>query len=354
MTIPLPRSWYLDRTHFETEMAVIFGRAWLPVTHISALSEPGDYLATRVGGQEIIVVCGEDREVRCFYNVCQHRAHPLLEGYGRLRSSITCPYHAWRYTFSGALQHARYTDKVTGFDAQQFGLTSIASTSFAGFIMVCLDDKVGELPAPLRELETRLLADHPSLPFMREVRRREDVLQANWKTIIENYLECYHCNVAHPSFGQFDLNTWKHLVEDGWSRQGRVAGASDDAHIGQEDLIGLSAWWQWPHIFWARAYDSSSFVVTLHEPLAPERTRQTRITYTTSGFEDDNLKAFTDLFDEVFAEDISLVEKVQRGLASPGYRGGRLIRQREARAGWSEHGVEHFQDWVRRSVEKAR
>ena len=331
-------------------MTVVFDRAWLPVAHLSDVGESGAYVTARVCGHEIILVCGEDKTVRAFYNVCQHRAHRLLEGAGRLKTSITCPYHAWTYALDGALRYARHSDKVADFDEARFGLSPISTMTFAGFIMICFDDSASEPPASVRALEALVLKDHPSLPTMREVRRREAVLKANWKTIVENYLECYHCNVAHPSFGNFDLTTWKHLVGDGWSRQGRVRRDIDGAKFDHDDIIGLSAWWQWPNVFWARANGSDSFTVALHEPLAADRTRQTRIVYATSGHEDDELKAFNVLFDKVFQEDVSLVESVQSGLASRGYRGGKLIEDPQASAGWSEHTVGHFQDLVRRAV----
>jgi choline monooxygenase len=221
---------------------------------------------------------------------------------------------------------------------------------FAGFVIVCFDDDAAAPATTFRDLEDLLLHDHPQLPVMREVRRREAVLKANWKSIVENYLECYHCDVAHPSFGNFDMTTWKHLVHDGWSRQGRVAPDADDDTLGDGDIIGLSAWWQWPNTFWARALGSDTFVAAFHEPLAPNLTRQIRIVYTATGHEDSELRNFNDLFDDVFQEDVSVVESVQRGLASRGYRGGALIEQRAARAGWSEHAVHRFQDLVRRTM----
>jgi choline monooxygenase len=185
---------------------------------------------------------------------------------------------------------------------------------------------------------------------MREVRRREAVLKANWKTIVENYLECYHCDVAHPSFGNFDLTTWTHLSGDGWSRQGRIAPGIDDDSLGDDDIIGLSAWWQWPNTFWARAPKADTFVAAFHEPLAPNLTRQVRVVYSQSGQEGRELREFNDLFDDVFQEDVSIVESVQRGLASRGYRGGALMEHRTASAGWSEHVVHHFQDLVRQAM----
>ena len=93
--------------------------------------------------------------------------------------------------------------------------------------------------------------------------------------------------------------------------------------------------------------NADTFIAVFHEPLAPGLTRQTRIVYAASGREDTELRQFNELFDEVFQEDTSVVENVQRGLSSHGYRGGALIEQQAARAGWSEHGVHYFQDLVR-------
>ncbi len=346
----LPRSWYLDADHYQLEMAAVFGRAWLPVAHGRDLAEAGSYLATTVGGHDIFLVRGRDGEIRGFHNVCQHRAHRLLDGSGQLKNTIVCPYHAWTYDLDGALRGAPRADDTGAFDPSCFGLEPVRTALFAGFITVCFDADAGQPPSNLQDIERLLIHDHPRLPAMGEVRRREAVIDANWKTIIENYLECYHCNVAHPSFGNFDLSTWKHLVGDGWSRQGRVAPGLDDHHIGHGDIVGLSAWWQWPNILWARASEADTFVAVFHEPLGPGRTRQTRLVYAASRQEDAALEAFNELFDKVFKEDVAIVENVQRGLASPGYRGGTLMEQPAARAGWSEHGVHHFQDLVRAAV----
>lgn len=351
MMTPLPRSWYLDADHFQFEMAAVFGRAWLPAAHGTDLAEPGSYLTTTVGGHEIFLVRDRAGDIRAFHNVCQHRAHRLLDGSGRLKNTITCPYHAWTYGLDGALRNAPKATHVAGFDPSCVGLKAVRTAMFAGFITVCFDADADQPTANLREIESLLLHDHPRLPVMREVRRRDVVLHANWKTIIENYLECYHCAVAHPSLGNFNMATWKHLVHDGWSRQGRVAPGLDDSEIGDGDIIGLSAWWQWPNIFWARALEADTFVAAFHEPLAPGLTRQTRIIYAVGGREDTELRQFNELFDNVFLEDKSIVESVQRGLASRGYRGGAIIEQPAARAGWSEHGVHRFQDLVRQAID---
>jgi len=344
---PPSRAWYTDRSRFEIEMRELFGRAWLVVCHGSDVAEPGSYLTARIGGEEIALVRGRDDVLRCFHNVCQHRAHRLLEGRGVLKAVITCPYHAWAYGLDGTLRTAPNMTQVRDFDPAAFSVPRIRTAMFAGFVMLCHDDDTPEPDALFGDLESRLLADHPRLPEMKAVRVREAVLNANWKAVIENYLECYHCDTAHPSFGNFDMTTWKHVWGNGWSRQGRVPAAKADKATGQDDIEGLSAWWQWPAVFWARALGPESFVVARHEPLSANQTHQTRVVYSADGKETAELKDFNDLFDEVFAEDVSVVESVQRGLGSRGYRGGVLVEDPDRSAGWSEHAVGQFQAMVR-------
>ena len=347
MRHPPSRAWYTERSRFEIEMRELFGRAWLVVCHGSDVAEPGSYLTARIGGEEIALVRGRDDVLRCFHNVCQHRAHRLLEGRGVLKAVITCPYHAWAYGLDGTLRTAPNMTQVREFDPASFSVPSIRTAMFAGFVMLCHDEGTPEPGELFGDLEKRLLADHPRLPEMKAVRVREAVLNANWKAVIENYLECYHCDTAHPSFGNFDMTTWKHVWGNGWSRQGRVPAAKADKATVQDDIEGLSAWWQWPAVFWARALGPDSFVVARHEPLSETRTHQTRTVYSVDGMETGELKDFNDLFDDVFAEDVSVVESVQRGLGSRGYRGGVLVEDPDRSAGWSEHAVGQFQAMVR-------
>lgn len=347
MQHPPSRSWYTDNDHHALEMREIFGRSWLVVCHGSEVAEPGSYVTARAGGEEIALVRGRDGTLRGFYNVCQHRAHRLLDGSGTLKATITCPYHAWAYGLDGTLRAAPNMQRTKDFDPAAFPLAVLRTAMFAGFVMICHDKATPEPGVLYGDLEARLLGDHPKLPVMRPIRRREAVLQANWKAVIENYLECYHCDTAHPSFGNFDMTTWKHVWGDGWSRQGRVTPDNAERAIGQDDIQGLSAWWHWPAVFWARALDRDSFVVARHEPLGPAQTLQTRVVYTADGIETPELKDFNDLFDIVFTEDVSVVESVQRGLGSRGYRGGVLVEDPGLSAGWSEHAVGRFQDMVR-------
>ena len=111
----LPGKYYYDPLIYRRELETIFYRNWQYACHVSRLAEPGMYFVRDIGDQSIVVLRDSGGEIRAFHNVCQHRAHRLLEGEGRVRDAITCPYHAWRYGLSGELRFARGSDQVAGF-----------------------------------------------------------------------------------------------------------------------------------------------------------------------------------------------------------------------------------------------
>ena len=121
----LPSRYYFDETIYRSEMTHIHRKAWTYIGHVSEVAKPGQYFTDIVGEQPIVVVCGRDEVVRCFYNVCSHRGHKLLEGSGQLKSKgIMCPYHAWMYSLDGRLGSARLSEGVAGFDKAEFGLVA--------------------------------------------------------------------------------------------------------------------------------------------------------------------------------------------------------------------------------------
>src|SRR5689334_14869322 len=123
----LPSRYYTDETIYRDEMRKVHQRSWCYVGHLSDVAEPGTYFTDVVGEQPILVVKGQDGEVRAFYNVCQHRGHELLKGRGRLKTKgISCPYHAWLYRLDGTLAAAPMTEAVEHFDKSQFSLKPIA------------------------------------------------------------------------------------------------------------------------------------------------------------------------------------------------------------------------------------
>ena len=118
----LPSPWYYRADVLEREKEEIFFRSWRFVCHRSALGTPGSYVTVDIHGQGIVAIRGRDGRLRAFYNVCQHRAHELLQGRGTVKAAITCPYHGWAYGTDGSLRSARLCDRVPDFDKADFSL----------------------------------------------------------------------------------------------------------------------------------------------------------------------------------------------------------------------------------------
>ena len=121
----LPAEYYTSAQIYQLEKEKIFAHSWLCVAHGSELAESNDYITREVAGESIIVVRGRDGVLRAFYNVCPHRGHQLLQGSGRAKNVITCPYHAWTFKLDGQLGHARNCENVEDFDPSRASLSAL-------------------------------------------------------------------------------------------------------------------------------------------------------------------------------------------------------------------------------------
>lgn len=199
----LPRASYLDATEFRHEYAAIFESGWVCVGRSDALTEPGDYLAIRLQEQSLLVVRGDNGVLRAFYNVCRHRGTELvpLKGpgpiSGQFSRSIVCPYHAWSYHLDGRLRGTPHLD----IDTDGVTLHTITLAEWGGFIFVCLAESHDE---PLSQTLGDGIARLQRYPLA-DLRAGHTItydVEANWKVIVENYNECYHCGPVHPELCQ--------------------------------------------------------------------------------------------------------------------------------------------------------
>jgi len=156
----LPARFYLEPEVFEREKEAIFYRHWHYAGHLSQLEKAGDYVTLRIADESIFVMRGEDGTLRGFYNVCRHRAHELLQGSGCVES-LLCPYHAWTYRSDGSLRHARFAEKVPGFDHDAFCLPQVRVETFCGFVFINLDHDAEPLAAVTGGVEEALREDAP-------------------------------------------------------------------------------------------------------------------------------------------------------------------------------------------------
>ena len=200
--LTLPASWYSDPEVLRLEQERIFGRAWQYAGSLSQLAEPGSYFTCRAGATPVVVVRTRDGDLRGLVNVCRHRGHEVAEGCGR-RETLQCPYHAWTYDLDGSLRAAPRSDREPGFDRADWSLRPVLVDTWGPLVFVNPDLGAAPLAETLGELPQEM-ADRGLDPAGLEYhgRSRDWVIEANWKLVVENFLECYHCPVAHKSFSK--------------------------------------------------------------------------------------------------------------------------------------------------------
>ena len=191
----LPQAFYVADDVFARDMDLLLG-GWNLLGHESEIAAPGDWITAGFGRESAIIVRGEDGNVRALANVCRHRGSRVCAEARGNAAVFTCPYHAWSYRLDGRLRAAR--EMPEGFDPAAFGLKSLPLAIVGGLMFVSF----GPAPPSLEEAAPALAAmtDHYGWGRARIAARRNYSVAANWKLVLENYHECYHCGPAHPEF----------------------------------------------------------------------------------------------------------------------------------------------------------
>lgn len=347
-TMSLNKDAYVRPDWFNADLQAIFARSWQWVCHVEKLRNPGDYLAVSVAGHPIAVVRDREGKLRAFYNVCKHRAHHLLEGAGNT-TRIMCPYHAWTYKLDGQLVRAPHTETLEDFNAKDICLDQVQVEEFCGFIYVNLDPSAASLASQSGDLETEIRHWAPDIDQLTFARRLTYEIKSNWKNVIDNFLECYHCPTAHKDFCTLvDMDTYKVTTHGIYSSHMADAGKSaNSAYDTSNAKVQTHAvWWLWPNTCLMRYPGRSSMIVLNVIPAGPDRTLETYDFYLETPEPDAAEVEAIRYIDEVLQpEDIGLVESVQRGMNTPAFTQGRIVNDPDG-SGQSEHAVHHFHGLV--------
>jgi phenylpropionate dioxygenase-like ring-hydroxylating dioxygenase large terminal subunit len=337
---------YVDPKWHEAELRSVFARTWQWVCHVEKLTKPGSYVAVTVAGMPVAVVRNRSGDLRAFYNVCKHRAHELLSGSGTTRA-IVCPYHAWTYDLSGRLRAARRADAMETFDKSEICLDQVRVEEFGGFVYVNLDRTARPLGEQAPDLAAEIAQWAPDVAGLTHAKRLSYEVETNWKNVIDNFLECYHCHIAHREFVDLvDMDTYEVRTHDIWSSHFAEAGTHENSAY---DVSGASVtthavWWLWPNTCLLRYPGRSNFMVFQVLPDGPERTVETWDFFLESAELNEAEEQSVRYIDDVLQQqDIALVESVQRGMRTPAFTQGRIVFDPErSGSGLSEHGVHHF------------
>jgi len=194
----LQQALYNDEAAFRHDMATVFTRNWVLAGHAAQAPKPGDYFLVDIAEESIIIVRGNDGQLRAFANVCRHRGSRVClkpEGHA---SVLVCPYHAWSYNLDGSMRAAR--NMGADFDKSQFGLKPIALEVIEGLVFITLS----QTPLSLDVARDTISRAYGAYGWgdAKVAHRQTYRVEANWKLAVENYLECYHCTPAHPEYSK--------------------------------------------------------------------------------------------------------------------------------------------------------
>ncbi len=203
----LPQAFYSSQEIFDLDMRHIFARNWLFVALSCEVPQPGSWITLKIGDDGIVIVRGQDNQIRAFYNTCRHRGSQVCIGASGKAKRLVCPYHQWSYDLDGSLIRARLMDE--DFEPQRFGLKPVHLQNVAGYLFISLVETPPDFSTMRRDLEP-YIAPH-DIENCKVVHTQTLVEKANWKLVLENNRECYHCNGSHPellrTLAVFDSDT---------------------------------------------------------------------------------------------------------------------------------------------------
>ena len=359
--LTLPARYFYDEEIFKAERERIFYPAWHCVGHVNELAEPGQFLTFDILDQTIVVLRGDDGQIRAFHNVCQHRGNRLLEARrGKLGSVLRCGYHSWCYSRDGSLKSAPRSERLPDFDRKEYGLKGVRAEILGSFVFVNFDPDAAPLAEIGKGVDATMSAYLPDLANMTLIEEVDVVVPANWKIIMDNSIEGYHFGLSGPvhkelaaliEFKQYSLEAhgkW-------WTYIGPPKPGGSAAY--GAPLAGAT--WQTDSFFNIGIWPNTTFYcfpfadlcgTFLMIPLGPEKSLLRFGYYGPQRPMPEVTKACIKWMNEKLGpEDIQLNVTQQRGLRSFGYNQGRYLIDPE-RSNESEHLVHHFHKLVHQAV----
>ncbi|MES3675063.1 aromatic ring-hydroxylating dioxygenase subunit alpha [Halomonas elongata] len=201
----LPQPFYNDERLFQLDIQEIFSKEWLFAGLTCELPSKGNFITLEIGDNPVVIVRGNNGEIHAFHNVCRHRGSRLCVKESGKVAKLVCPYHQWTYELDGRLLFAG-TDMGSDFDLSAYGLKPVHVRTAGGYIFISLAEQPPAIDELLETMENYL--DLYDMDNVKVAVESSIVEQANWKLVIENNRECYHCNGAHPellnSLQEFD------------------------------------------------------------------------------------------------------------------------------------------------------
>lgn len=354
----LPGRAYTDPAVFVAEQEKIFETSWIAVVRSAELDGPGAFRTVDVGRENVVVVRGRDGQLRAFLNVCRHRgARVCMAESGTVRRNLQCGYHAWTYGLDGRLVAAPNLTSMPDLDRTAYGLVPVALREWLGYAWVCIADEppsfddtvIGAVTARLGAPE---VIDEWGAAELTVGRRIEYDVAANWKLIVENFMECYHCATIHPELTEVlpefaDGYAAQYFVGHGAAFAEAAEGFTVDGSSGVTVIPGVAP--EHDRRYYAITVNPQVFVnlvpdhVIVHRmfPIAADRTRVVcDWLYLPEVVEAGaDLDRSVELFHRVNLQDFDACERCQLAAGSKAYADGGVLVP-------SEHHIGAFHEWV--------
>jgi phenylpropionate dioxygenase-like ring-hydroxylating dioxygenase large terminal subunit len=354
----LPGHYYTDPEIFRQEQERLFESMWFCAVRAADLAKPGAFRTIQVGRESVLITRSRTGELRAFLNVCRHRGARLcLEEAGEVRRNLQCPYHAWTYDLDGKLIAAPNLVKMPDVDRTEYGLVKVALREWLGYAWVCLADEPPSfeetvMDAAVERLGNVAAIDHYGTENLALGKRITYDVKANWKLIVENFMECYHCATIHP-----ELTDVLPEFADGYAAQYYVGhGAEFGEEVKGFTVDGSEGFGRLPEVaedqdrrYYAITVKPTVFInlvpdhVILHRmfPLAEDRTIvECDWLYAPEVVESGaDVSKSVELFHRVNAQDFEACERTQPAMASRAYRRGGVLVP-------TEHHIGIFHEWL--------
>lgn len=380
----LPQALYCDEGALQADLNAIWYKDWIFAASAAELPKAGAYVTLQLGAYPVVIVKGSDGEVRAFHNVCRHRGQRLCSKTAGSTAKLVCPYHQWTYDLDGKLMWAR--EMGPEFKPAAHGLKTVHCAVAAGMVFVCLAETAPDF-SPVKAAADRYTAPH-GMADLKVAFQSRIVENGNWKLVLENNRECYHCAGSHPALCR-TFNDDPNLVGGDDSLSSPVGAAHvercEAAGLPSRYLISESEQWRLvriPFVGNAVSYTmdgkaaapklpsmpfaNAGSLLFFHYPntwnhflsdhvlnfrVLPISATETEVVTTWLVHKDAiegrdyDIKRLTEVWEATNDEDRLVVEENQKGILSPAYEPGPYSPQQES-------GVAQFIDWYSATMER--
>jgi len=344
---PIPVGRYYDPEFFALEKAHIWSRSWLFAGHASQVAETGAYLRFERSGSPIVIVRGEDDVIRAFYNSCRHRGAPVVRDECGTARRLTCQYHSWSYGIDGELKAVPESRSFVDIDTDSLGLIPVRCETYQDWIFVNEDPDAEPLGDALGPLVDQMGEINGA--SLRRLGTQTHQINANWKVVVDAFLEVYHVRTVHPDNAAFlydDHSVTVTMLPKGHSRLTvpkfemmidivAPSPEGDNPSVGSLWRETSTSFGIFPNVI--APMDTGAFAFLCAWPI-DERTTELELAWWAPDWgdgdaPDEHVMRMT-LFETVMGQDIANMAPIQASIESPGARPFQI--------GWHERLIHHF------------